>query len=544
MARYAEVARFAWKYRNAGVFKSEEHLSQLIGNSIEEEPIAAGTPEDLVNDLEAMGPAFIKIGQSLSTRPDLIQPAYIEALSKMQDGCEPIGFEIVRDIIERDLGVRLTKAFSEFDEKPLAAASLGQVHQACLRDGTRVAVKVQRPDVDVSVANDLAVLDQLALQADRFSETGRQVGFADWITQLRRSVTRELDYEAEAGNLETLAELLQPYPLLVVPRPVMDLTGRRVLTMEYIPGTKIPNRSGVSRIEEDGAALATQLTQGYLDQLFVHGFVHVDPHPGNVLLTDDGRLVILDLGMVTHLSPRMQEHMLSLVLNIVDGRGDEAAERAIQMGKQLEDFDRSGLIRSVSQLVSEYTASKGKVSEGLLMLQLTQISGRHGLRPPPEVVLLGKTLLNLEHLSLALAPDLEVREIVHNHLGELVQQRARDQLKPSAVISNLLEINSQVREMPRQVSQILSSLAENRLTVKVDAFDETRFAANMQKIANRVTVGLIVAALIVGAAMLMRIETEATLWGYPAFAMVCFLAAGLLGVGLVLTVLINDRERR
>lgn len=542
MTRYAEIARFAWKYRNAGVFKADQPLTEALGDSLDTD-VPEGEPASLVIDLEAMGPAFVKIGQSLSTRPDLVRAEYIQALSEMQDHCTPIEFEVVRETIERELGVRLTKAFSEFEVEPLAAASLGQVHRARLRDGTEVAVKVQRPDVDREVANDLSILTQLAAGVDQHSETGRQLGFSDWMTHLRRSLTRELDYEAEAGNLETLAGLLEPYPRLRVPQPVWDYTHRRVLTMEYLPGTKITDRSGVRRTEEETADLAVELTRAYLDQLFIHGFVHVDPHPGNVLLDDDGRLILLDLGMVSHLSPRMREHLLELVLAIVDGRGDEAAEHAIRMGKEMDDFDRVGLVRAVSQLVSEYGASRKRVSEGLLMLQMTRVSAQHGLRPPPEVVLLGKTLLNLEHLSRALAPELDVREVVHDHLTEVVRHRAAEQMKPSTVFANLLSVNSLVREMPRHAGQVLAALAENRLTVRVDAFDESRFAENMQKIANRVTVGLIVAALIVGAAMLMRIETEATLWGYPAFAMVCFLGAGLLGFGLVGSVLLNDRKK-
>ena len=416
------------------------------------------------------------------------------------------------------------------------------MHRARLRGGQEVAVKVQRPGVEREVHEDLDALAQIASQADQHSETGRHFGFSQWLAQLRRSLTRELDYEIEAENLETLTELVEPYEELVVPQPVWDYTRRRVLTMQYIPGIKVPKRSGVRRLEESGDRLAAALTRAYLDQLFVHGFVHVDPHPGNILITDDARLALLDLGMVTHLSPRMRRRLLGLVLAIVEGRGDEAAERSIEMGEALEDFDRTRVIRAVSQQVSEY-AARQEASEGMLLFQVTRVAAENGLRPPPEVILLGKTLLNLELLARELSPELDVREVVRDHLVSVVQHRALERMTPSSVMASMLEISDITRDMPRQLSQILSLLADNRLSVRVDAFDENRFAANLQKIANRVTVGLIVAALIVGAAMLMRIETAATLFGYPAFAMVFFLIAGLLGIGLVVSVLWKDRDR-
>lgn len=545
LERYAEIARFWWKYRNAGVFLPEASLAAAMAHASDASPSEEGKAEDFAKDLEAMGPAFVKIGQSLSTRPDLIAPVFIKSLEKMQDQCAPVDFSRIRTIIEEELNVRLTDVFAEIDEKPIASASLGQVHRARLNDGSEVAVKVQRPDAMSEVIGDLTILAQLAAKVDDHSDTGRHYGFSQWVVQLRQSIMRELNYELEANNLKTFAGILEEYPDIVVPQPFWNLTSQRVLVMDFVHGIKVQDKSGTQSTEGNGTAMAEQLTEAYLDQMFVHGFVHVDPHPGNILITEEGKLSVLDLGMVAHLSPRLRHQVLSLILAIVDGRGDEAAERAIEMGQALKDFDRVTMVRDVSQLVSEYNAGAGTVGEGLLMLNMTRVAADHGLQPPPEIILLGKTLLNLEFLCQELAPDMDMRNVVHKHLGKIIRHRAWEQLKPSNIASSMLDLSNVAQEMPRQLSHLLTQLVENRLTIRVDAFDENLFAANFQKVANRVAVGLIVAALIIAAALLMHIETEPMLWGYPAFAAIFFLFAGLLGVGLVISVLWTDlRQKR
>ena len=544
LTRYTEIARLLLKYRNAGIFSAsdldEQALLELSGTGAD----APGKPESLAADLEALGPTFIKIGQALSTRPDMVTPAYITALERMQDEVNPLPFETIRELVEQRLGVRLTKAFLSFEERPLASASLGQVHHAVLRDGRHVAVKVLRPGVRRQVLQDLDALRQIADQVDRHSDTGRRYGFYQWLEEGRRSLLRELDYQTEAENLETMHQHMRPYPNIHVPRPIRDYCRPGLLTMDFMPGSKITRVSDFRRLGEDWDELATQLMRSYLDQLFVHGFVHVDPPPGNVLLTDDGQLVVLDLGMVTHLTPKLRDRLLNLMLAVVDGRGEDAADRAIELGARLGDFDRTALVRAISHQVAEYAAGTQHMGEGRLLLEVTRLSAEQGLRPPPEVTLLGKTLLNLETLCNRLSPDLRLQDIVRDRMQHIVRNRTLQSLSPSGLASTLLETHTLMRDIPHQATQILDALANNRFRMKVDAVDEAELMTHLQKIANRITMGLVLAALIVGAAMLMRVETSATLFGYPAFAMVMFLGAGLLGFFLVLTIMFNDRHRR
>jgi ubiquinone biosynthesis protein len=544
--RIASIARFILRYRNAGIL-SGVPLDDPMFADLDAATIGEGVPESFASDLEALGPTFVKIGQALSTRPDFVPAPYIAALERMQDAVSVVDPTTMRAIIEEELGAKISKLFASFDDVPIGSASLSQVYSATLRDGRPVAVKVQRPDVAASLREDLDLLARLAGTVGLVSDQPRRYGFADWVGEFRKTLSAELDYRREADNLETFAKHLEKYPTIVVPAPVWDYSGARVLTMELLPGTKVTKISALRRLDPDESlgALAGDLMRAYLDQVFVHGLIHADPHPGNVLLTDDGRLALLDLGMVAHMPPRMRDQLLRLLLAVVDGRGEQAAETFVHLSTRLEDFDEPAFARECAQLIAQYASSfdAGR-SEGRLLLELTRIGAASGLRPPAELPLLGKTLLNLESVSTALAPDLPVKQIVEEHLQDVMRRQVRQMFSPNRLASDMLEVQELLRESPKRLSQILRNLADNRMRVHVTGLEESRLIESMQKIANRIAVGVITAGLILGAALLMRIPTRVHLFGYPALAMVLFLVAFGLGTALVVTSLLNDRRAR
>ena len=387
LKRYAGMARLLYKYGNRDLV-ARAGLEDALDEGDEPRPASAQAATELAADLERLGPTYIKLGQLLSTRADLLPASYLEALSRLQDRVEPFSFSDVERIVQEELGVRISKGFQQFDAEPIAAASLGQVHRATLRDGREVAVKVQRPDARAQVGHDLRAFGEIAEFLDRHTSAGRQAAFAEVVEEFRKTILEELDYRREAQNLRTLRANLEQFPLLFVPAPIDDYSTSRVLTMEFVPGRKIKSMSPVMRVDLDGAAYADQLLQAYLKQIIIDGFFHADPHPGNVLLADDGRLALIDLGMVSRLSATRQEQLLKLLLAVAEGRGDDAAAATMRIGHQLDTFNREAIERDVSSMVVKYRdASLRDIQAGSVLLEISRAGGQHGLRMPTELAL-------------------------------------------------------------------------------------------------------------------------------------------------------------
>jgi len=284
--RYRQIAWIFMKYGRSDLVKTTG-LSEALSAEQQIPPEEKAKAEELAADLEQLGPTFIKMGQLLSTRVELLPPPYLEALSRLQDKVEPFSFGEVEKIVNEELGVRLSKAFSQFEDQPMAAASLGQVHRAVLRDGRPVAVKVQRPNIRERMVEDFEALEDIAEFFDKHTELGQRYEFCNLLDQFRRSLLQELDYRQEASNLRTMREQLRDFPRVIVPAPIPDYCTSRVLTMEFVPGKKITELNPLGRMEFDGTALAEELFRAYLEQILVDGFFHADPHPGNVFITPD-----------------------------------------------------------------------------------------------------------------------------------------------------------------------------------------------------------------------------------------------------------------
>jgi len=533
LGRYKDLAWFVAKYGRADFVSKALHG----GEAGSTDPQAA---EAFARDLESLGPTFVKIGQLLSTRADLLPPAYLEALSRLQDNVEPFPYEDVERAIREELGVRVSHAFVEFDRVPIAAASLGQVHRAMLRGGREVAVKVQRPGIQERIEEDLAAFHEIAKVIDRFG-AARNVDAARILEEFRFALLSELDYREEARNLVTIAHQLRDFEHIVVPLPVDDYTTARVLTMDYVSGTKITSISRVEWTEVDGAALAEELFRAYLQQILVDGVFHADPHPGNVLLTPDRRIALIDLGMVGRISAQTQEQLFKLILAIGEGRGDDAADVLVSIGERRDDFQEMEMRRAIADLVGRFhRLTMREMNVGRVVIEMSRSGAEHGLKIPPALALLGKTLLHLDEIGRVLDPEFDVNASLRRNGTSIMRRRMLKSATPAHVFAAAMDVREFAERLPGRVNRILDSLAANDLRFKVEVIDQGSIIEGLQKVANRIALGLVLAALIVGAAMLVRVPTSLTIFGYPWIAMLLFLAAAAGGFWMAWTILAGD----
>ena len=545
LKRYKDIALLLWKYGRSDLVQQMGIDEAVNPEEANDASARQPGPEQLADDLEAMGPTYVKLGQMLSGRPDLLPEAYLKALARLQDKVQPFSYAEVEQIVSTELGIRISKAFSRFDPAPLAAASLGQVHSAALRDGRPVVVKVQRPNIRKQIADDFEVLEEIAGFLDAHTELGRRHRFLGILEEFRVTVQQELNYEREAQNLIALGANLGEFDRIQVPQPVLDYSTRCVLTMDYVQGRKVTALGPLARLEMKGGPLAEELFKAYLKQVLVDGLFHADPHPGNVFLTDDGHIALLDLGMVGHTTPGMQENLLKLLLAISEGRSDEAADLVIRISETTEDCDQAQFRRRIGQLLAEHqNQGLQQIDVGRSLLEVCRSAADNGLFVPSELALLGKTLLQLDEVGKILDPTFDPTASIRRNVGALMTRRLGKDASQASIFSALLDTKQFVAGLPSRLNQIMDAITTRELEVKIKAVDAKLVMEGFQKIANRITMGIVLAALIVGASLLMQVQTSFQIFGYPGLAMLCFLAAGAGGFWLVVSIFIQDQKRQ
>lgn len=538
LSRYGDLARLLLAHR--GALRGGDQTEDTADSEALQKDA-----EKLVQELQDMGPTYVKLGQLLSSRVDLLPTAYTEALRRLQDHAEPVPFDVVRQVAEEDLGARLSSVFASVDPEPLGSASMAQVHRAVLRDGRAVAVKVQRPGIRSQILEDMDVISELAATFDEHVGTARRAGLVAMVDEFRRALLDELDYRHEAANLEMLGKVVEPYDRLSTPVPIEEHSTARVLVMTLVEGANVGSLGPTAVPETEGELLVSQLFKAYLDQILVRGIYHADPHPGNVVLTVDRRLALLDVGMTGRLSPELREALVRLLVALGEGRGTAVAAALERAGERLEDFDRSGLQRDVSALVVMIDGADIEGMEvGRQLAELARIALDNGLRPAPELTMVGKALLNLDDVARRLAPAYEPTAAIREHTALLTRDHLLSAASPSRLVSAALDAKEFAERFPDRMNRLLESLADGRIHIRVEGMDEREIMRSVQKLANRAASGLAVAALLLAAAIFQVSSHGPRWWGISAFTVVFLGAAVALGAAIVLSTLRNDLPQR
>lgn len=514
-ARYREIASVLGRH-------SLGFLAALLGiGGLGARRPTAGASADGASDaavhlrlaLEELGPTFVKLGQVLSTRPDLLPPDFVTELSRLQDDAPPVPVALVRDVIRRELGGTPEELFAWFDDEPLASASIGQAHAATLEDGTPVVVKVRRPGAVAQVQEDIEILQNLAERAARTWDIAKDydaVGLAD---EFAATIRAELDYLREARNAERFAEDFAAAPDVVIPRVFWERTTSRVLTLERMYGTKVSDADELDTLGVDRPRLARRGADAVLKMVFEDRFFHADLHPGNVFIHDDGSIVLIDFGMVGVVEERLRRYLGDLFIALVRGDADAMTTALIAASTRASSVDRAMLHDDLRGFLSRYRLrSLRETPFAHMMADLFTILRTNRLRLPNQMALLFKVLLQIEGLALRLDPDFRLGDALAPYVGRLARERTNLPAFLRRAARATADMNELALDIPGVLRRVIDRIDTTGLEVHIRAADLEPMVGRIERVGNRLVAGMISAALITGIGGLVSNERKWRSW--------------------------------
>jgi ubiquinone biosynthesis protein len=472
--------------------------------------------------LEELGTTFVKLGQLLSSRPDLMPDAYIAELEKLVDDVPPIPFAAVREVIAREIGL---EHFTAIDEQPLASASIGQIHRALTTTGRDVAVKVRRPGIVEQVDLDLELLRKTASISERRSGTAKLLQLRALSDELEQHLRAELDFVEEAHNAELIARILEEYRTdLFVPRVVHPLVTPEVLVLERVDGIKV--EAGIDLDPARARELARSFFRAYIRQVTVEGVYHADPHRGNVLLTPDGRLALLDFGLIGRLDDDTRTSLALLLLAVAQNRADDVADLILALSLTTAESDEAGFVHDLRRKLPRYhwrPLAGIRTGEGLADLQ--RLCLEHGIALPTSFALVGKTLAQAENIARSLDPTLDPVEVLRSESWSVMAQEAQKRLEPNQLLSFAFTQLQPLARLPRRVAQLVQKVETGSLKVGIAPVQLEDFEHLLRSTANRIGAAMIVSALLIASALMARVNHTLSVIGFLA---ACALGAYML----------------
>jgi ubiquinone biosynthesis protein len=492
--------------------------------------------------LEEAGPTFIKLGQFLSVHSDILPPEFIAELVRLQDHVAPLPFETIVEQVEAEVGASIGSSFSSFDRKPVASASLAQVHRAMLRSGQEVVVKVQRPGIRTTIETDLDILRRVAGLIERRIPEAQQFDPSGKVESLSKALRRELDFVDEGRNIELFSRNFQDDDTVLIPRVYWPLTTHRLLVMDRIIGVRIDDVESLRRWELSPSEIASKAVDCVLKQIFIHGFFHADPHPGNLFVTREGRIALLDYGMVGRIDRRTMDTLRRLLFAIARNDGHLIVRELEEMGSFHGEGSRREFQADIEYMIQRYSElSLEQLETATLMEEWFAISRTYGVIMPREFVLLGKSISTVEGVARDLDPSFKVMD----HIQPLIPEIMGRNLEPRRLLELFLDVMREYgalfRDLPENIRDVARRLERGELKLGVEVVGMEGVKREMDRASNRLVYGLVVAALIVASSLVMQTSRGPLLFGYPVLGIFGFVIAGILTVGLAIAILRSGR---
>ncbi|MFX3633866.1 MAG: ABC1 kinase family protein [Candidatus Pristimantibacillus sp.] len=495
--------------------------------------------------LEELGPTFVKLGQIASIRPDLLPADIIEELERLQDQVPPFTYEEAVHIIEVELGMPIEQLYSEFDEHPLASASIGQVYRAKLHDGTTVAVKVQRPRIHQLIETDLDILLELAKVAEHRLEWARKYRIYEMVEEMAKALRLELDYGKEGRNTERFAEVASRLKGIVVPKLYSRYSTRRILTMEYIEGTKLSDHVRLDKQGLNRKVIAEKYANAIFHQVLIEGLFHGDPHPGNVLVLPDGKLAFIDFGMVGRLTPDMKQHFASFVIALRNQSTNGIIRAITGMGLIADDTNMALLRADVDEMREKYyKVPLSRVHLSDAVNDLFSLAFLHQIAIPTELTLLGKTLLTMEGVVTALDPNFSIFDVAEPFGRKLLVERFDIRQMAGKWLEEIQEYTALFSEIPLGLKKTLAVMRKGKFGLEITVPELGAFLKKMDQISNRLSLSIVLLSfsilmvgLIIGSSL--RHQNN-MLWNIPAIE-IGFFVASLLFIWLIYAIVRSGR---
>ncbi len=489
--------------------------------------------------LEELGPTFIKFGQILSTRHDLVPPEYIKELSKLQDRIPPFEYAEAKKMIEKELGKTIDEIFLSFDPEPIAAASIGQVYRARLTGGEDVAVKVMRPGVEEIIETDLAILMSMARFAEKHIKESKffnPVGFMD---EFSRIIRQEIDYTHEAQNADRFYLNFAGSTTVKIPKIYWNYSTRHVLTQEYSEGIKISDIAQLEAVGLDRKKITINLANAYLKMIFEDSFYHADPHPGNILVSSDGVIIFLDFGMAGHIDPVLRENLANMIIAVKRNDVDLLADSLSEVGLISDAGGESPMLRiQLEEYINKYYSLYTRFIDPTAFLRdLIDVFVKNRGKIPTNIMLLSKTLIIRDEISRKLDPDHNFAELTEPYVKKMIEDRTRASYIFKEASNTMQDYFHLLKVFPRRAIHLLGKAEKGTLRFGLEHQGFETLVEELDIVSNRIAFALIIAALIVGSSLIIQTRMSPSLFGVPMLGIFGFFIAGFLGLGLLFSIL-------